>query len=202
MIKEDLEFKTLPGSHHCQKPSSVDTQGLFCGTEILYTVTEKYFTQWERNTLYYNGSKILWEINTFYCEGEILYTVQGNYFISPPPPNISIWKAGSQKFSHHFYLGHSWKQLQTNKSKRNCVFISKVAPKLLHYLQENVLFIRFHSQFRTPNLQSKIRSEIWNSHCCSGCSDAHLYPDFQACWNYNFTRGLSGIGFWDRSPLS
>ena len=28
-------------------------------------------------------------------------------FISPPPPNISIWKAGSQKFSHHFYLGHS-----------------------------------------------------------------------------------------------
>ena len=96
---KDLDFRILQGSHH---------RWLLCDTDISLlrqrnTVIGKYSVQWERNTLY--------------CEREILCTVREKYFIPPPPPNMSIWKAGSQKFSHHFYLGHSWEQLWTNNHK-------------------------------------------------------------------------------------
>ena len=119
---KDLDFRILQGSHH---------RWVLCDTDIsllrqINTVIGKYSVQWERNTLYCEREilytvigkySIQWERNTSYCKREILCTVREKYFIPPPPPNMSIWKAGSQKFSHHFYLGHSWEQLWTNNHK-------------------------------------------------------------------------------------
>ena len=96
------EFWILQGSS--QKPLSVDTLEIVLWHRNSFTVTEKYFILWQRNTVYSERKIFLLYVTKKYF---ILW--QRNTFISPPPPNISIWKAGSQKFSHHFYLGHNWK---------------------------------------------------------------------------------------------
>ena len=107
-------------SPHQSKPPSVDTLEIVLWHRNNFTVTEKYFILWQGNTLYVQLDCRY----TFFGYTEILYIVTEKYFISPPLPNISIWKAGSQKFSHHFYLGHSWKLFRTNNHKESVrVFI-------------------------------------------------------------------------------